>query len=281
MEYDSTTSIHRGVRKRRHHTPPPSEQHIVKKRLLDHLQILSLNPNTENPLVEGTNSNVLKSTRSKSPFESPLFNKKIYDANKILNNQVDANRVVIHNIDQFLKENSDGFDEYMSSKKVDNFEDIDVDCLVIPNIEFLDTKNNVDSSNSSLQAIFYNMFKKRMNGADSGDSETYYQEYISKYWSLVKYYNPQQLVYDIYINWMNVHFENDNDLDMDIDQGELENISEFSEPENKWIKTTSNYGSYYETEVASSHSVDCFSNGLERSPAHRTNLEDDDCMMLD
>ncbi|GME75172.1 unnamed protein product [Ambrosiozyma monospora] len=276
MQYDSTTSIYWGVRKRKHHTPPPIEQHNVKKRLLDHLQILSLDPNAGN-------SSVLKPTRSRSPFESPLFNKKIYDANKIRNNQVDPNRVVIHNIDQFLRENADGFDDYIGSKKVDNFEDIDVDCLVIPNIEFLDAKNNADSTNSSMQAIFYNMFKKRMNGADSGVSETYYQEYISKYWSIVKYYNPRQLVYDTYINWI-ANFKNndDNDLDMDMDtdQGELANIFESSQQENKWIKTTSNYGSYYQTEVPPSYGVYRF-NDKGGSLHDHFDLEEDDCMMLD
>lgn len=169
-----------------------SPQH-AKRRLIDNLHTLSIgkdgkwgtgtgNFDTSSSTFASPNqrANTLFGTFTKEQLKRPLSN---------------PNRVVISNIDKFLHENPDQLD--IIGEKL-QFEDLRKaglnDLAVSCGLDIKKAWNSIISQ-----------YKDKAGQHKSIDDLVYkliWEEYLAKYFSLIKHYNPLKVVWDNYTSWL-------------------------------------------------------------------------------
>lgn len=215
-----------------------THHHPVKRRLVDHLNGLSL----------GFGNN--KSRRK------PLFG--TYTPEQINASMNDPNKVIIRNIDQFLHENPDQLDLIGEKLQLNDLKKAGLDKLIISSgLDLKKAWNNIlsqyksnNKENKDINDIIYKLI---------------WEDYLAKYFSLIKYYNPLKIVWDNYEKWLKKHYTSnqitelphnedlqynqeqfqyeDSDMMMDDDEEELNRLAE----REKYLRDNmSSYGSYYQ-----------------------------------
>lgn len=235
---------------KRHRLQDPfdNNQHAAKRRLVDHLNGLSLalNSNTHSPAdTDSTSKPSLFGSFTKEQLDKPLF---------------DPNKVIIKNIDKFLNENNDQFDDLISEKNLNliDLRNAGLNNLIISsgmdlkkawkNLSNISNISNLSDNpnNNNLNDLIYKLI---------------WDEYVSKYFSLIKYYNPIYLVWNIYLQWEknksnNTNSSSNNNQIIELDDDEMmiddnnsniipDHNTTLSSREQSLHNATSSYGSYY------------------------------------
>ncbi|QPG75187.1 hypothetical protein FOA43_002537 [Brettanomyces nanus] len=122
----------------------------------------------------------------------------------------DSDRIVIHDMDQFLRESSDEVDSLSNQvkdtvgEKIEDFENVDLEKLVIPDL---------DSNSRLREYIAKILVHKREREGETGEIEAgernfYLNQFIKRYMALIRYYNPGLLVWRIYMRWFEENRDN-------------------------------------------------------------------------
>ncbi|GMM32135.1 hypothetical protein DAMA08_048800 [Martiniozyma asiatica (nom. inval.)] len=230
---------------------PPSEQPPTKKRIVSDLSSLHLGSNFSKghgpvKTVFGTfNKQDLNSTPS---YEHP-------------------NKVVINNIDQFLRENPDQLDS------------LDTRELTIDQKALNEAWSRVMDRISSDQNRYSNFNNDKNYSSEEYVSKLVWEEYLNKMFGVIPYYNPLKVIWDNYCKWqeerwrgknqitelnqdfgtgtgtgMGMDMDMDNGMDMNFDSDMRDDAFARHEYNNGyWGEDSlnngmSNYGGYYDQE---------------------------------
>lgn len=188
---------------KRHLPEPIDSQHATKRRLVDHLNGLSIGSNNPRNTSTTTGINSVFGSFTKEQLQKPL---------------VDPNRVVIQNIDQFLRENPDQLDLITEKVQLDDLRKTGLDKLVIScGLDLKKAWNKLISR-----------YKAKDSNSDPNVDDLIYKliwdEYLAKYFSLIKYYDPLKLVWQNFTTWLNKRNNHFSD----------HHIEELNENENKY-----------------------------------------------
>lgn len=258
MFYDSGShgvSFQDGISRphKRHLHDAVDSQHNAKRRLIDHLGNLSIGK-------EGAFGSA--STQSGNGVRPTVFGS--FTDEQLNRPLTDPNRVVIRNIDQFLRENPDQLDLIGEKVKLDDLRKAGLDKLVIScGLDIKKAWNKIASRYRS----------KRPEESKNVDDLVYrliWEEYLAKYFSLIKYYDPLKMVWEKYTRWLKkkqnptvkspyiTELENDGDeimVDEDESGGQEStipvtdannaSINQLSDREQSLRDGTSGYGTYY------------------------------------
>lgn len=235
---------------KRHFQDHYESQRNVKRRLLDNLTSLSLggNPNSAINTKTFNKTNSLFGTYSKTQLHQSFS---------------DPNKVYIKNIDQFLRENTDQLDI--------TGQDISIDDLRKKGLDTLYVSCGLDL-NKAWEKIMdqYRSEDYENKSIDDHICKLIWDDYVSKYFSLITYYDPARLLWTKFLQWFNrnnrpmfnhpniteldndgddimadanINIENSNDHD-DCIQEENE-LRELASREQSIRDGMSSYGSYY------------------------------------
>lgn len=217
----------------------PSEDFPQKRRrLVDHLN--SLNIGQQKHFKQHTNGifgNIPSSGASAATGSN--FNES-------------PNKVFINNIDQFLRENPEKLDIIGSELTFDHElvgEDIFIDKKVLKSAwDKLVCDFNSNGNVSPIKDLL-----NKGTDIDSIVKNLIWKEYLVKYFSLIKYSNPLQLVWQSFLEWQDERMRGKDqihELDMDGDEemgGDNYNfgMTPVTSASSSLDDGTSNYGSYY------------------------------------
>ena len=165
--------------------------HATKRRLIDKIADLRLSSGSvhrHNHLV-----NIFGSVGSN--------NRNIPDYDSYNSN---PDKVVIKDIDQFLRDNSKGDGDTSSiesiGKPITDVENVDLEKLVIPELkenshirEFISKMLVLSRGSADRDTIFRNEKEEKLY---------YYKIYLEKYTAVIPYINPQILLWDAYLRWV-------------------------------------------------------------------------------
>lgn len=190
--------------------------HATKRRLIDKIADLRLSSGSvhrHNHLV-----NIFGSVGSNNP-NIPDYDS--YNSN--------PDKVVIKDIDQFLRDNSNGDGDTNSiesiGKPITDVENVDLEKLVIPELkenshirEFISKMLVLSRGSADRDTIFRNEKEERLY---------YYKIYLEKYMAVIPYINPQILLWNVYLRWVtgNKHNSTGHIVELDGD-GDEEMIDE-------------------------------------------------------
>lgn len=167
--------------KRNHDLSADIYQPSAKRRLIDHMNNLSIGKD-----------NKCFGSSSPNTTASMFGNFSQEQLNRPLN---DPNTVTINNIDQFLHENPDQLDIIGEKIQLDDLCKVGLDKLVIScgldlNKAWDKIITRYKSKNQENQKVDDLVFK------------LIWEEYLAKYFSLIKYYNPLKTVWNKYVKWL-------------------------------------------------------------------------------
>lgn len=165
--------------------------HATKRRLIDRIADLKLSSG----LVYKKNHkvNIFGSVEGNSTSISKYDS---YNAN--------TDRVVIRDIDQFLRDNSNGDRDLGNTEPMDHpitdVENVDLNKLVIPELtenpqirEYISKMLVISRDSANGTEIFRNEQEERLY---------YYRTYVEKYMTIIPYYNPQLMLWSEYLKWI-------------------------------------------------------------------------------
>lgn len=240
-------------------TDPFDSQHNAKRRLVDTLNGLSIGKN------HGYGYPFLDSNSSPSAANAPTSSLFGTFTQEQLNKPLsDPHKVYIKDIDQFLHENPDQLDIIGEKLKLNDLRKAGLDKLVIScGLDIRKAWGNIvnqyrtkNYENKNIDDLIYKMI---------------WEDYIAKYFSLVKFYNPLKVVWDNYQKWLYkknhkayvsdaiteldddgdemmggaVDDDDDDDEFPDNDDYEDDELSRLASREQSLRDGMSSYGSYY------------------------------------
>ncbi|VEU24240.1 DEKNAAC105433 [Brettanomyces naardenensis] len=188
---------------------PTDYSHATKRRLIDNLEKLHLSD-------DGS-----KRKHSKNglfgEIEDDGTDMSDYDGY-----YSDSDRIVIPDIDQYLRENQQ--DERTAQTdtpigdRIEDFQNVDLEKLIIPDF----------SSKSRIRDYIARKLMLDTEGKKVGQEGTSYEKlyylrkYVAKYFSLIKYYDPKTLVWRVYLRWKRRRKDEDEDEDEEMidDEGD-------------------------------------------------------------
>lgn len=248
------TQTHSGTFRphKRHLQEPLDAQHHAKRRLVDHLGNLSIGQggggfgfSADQNSANGARPSVFGSF-TQEQLKRPLS---------------DPNRVIIRNIDQFLRENPDQLDLIGEKVQLDDLRKAGLDKLVVScGLDIKKAWSKIVSRYRSKQPV-----GEHNTDVDELVYKLIWEEYLAKYFSLIKYYDPLKMVWQKYTTWLQkkrnptlkspyiTELDSDGDdimVDED-DEGPAVatdanvDVDELSEREQSLRDGTSGYGSYY------------------------------------
>ncbi|KGK38626.1 hypothetical protein JL09_g2220 [Pichia kudriavzevii] len=149
--------------------------HNAKRRLVENLNELTLGRANMRGKTSGIFGNI-----SKEQLKRPL---------------TDPNKVIIQNIDQFLQENPEQLDIIGRSLQLDDLKKAGLDGLVVACgldlkkvwTSIVDRYKNGGSSNKGVDDLIHKMI---------------WDEYLAKYFSVIKHYDPFKVMWKSYVQWL-------------------------------------------------------------------------------
>ena len=193
MFYNNISQEHSGTFRphKRHLQEPLDSQHHAKRRLVDHLGNLSIGhggggngfgfPAGQND-ADGARPSVFGS------FTQEQLNRPMSD----------PNRVIIRNIDQFLRENPDQLDLIGEKVQLDDLRKAGLDKLVVScGLDIKKAWSKIVSRYRSKQPA-----EEDKTDVDGLVYKLIWEEYLAKYFSLIKYYDPLKMVWQKYAAWL-------------------------------------------------------------------------------
>lgn len=215
----------------------PVESHGTKRRLVDTMANLELSPARPKK----------RRIRKKSIFGS-LENTPI-GGYETTNN---PDKIIIRDIDQFLRDNDSkqiSKKKFDIAKRIDNVEDVDLEKLVIPDLG-KNTKLREYIAKRLVQARV-NKSPDQLDANEKDESLYYLRKYIEDYMSVLKYYNPQLLIWYLYMAAKTHEYDNDDGKIVELDNDGDEPMSPIDEP----IENRTEFSNDYAYNVGQASSI--------------------------
>ncbi|ODV83114.1 hypothetical protein CANARDRAFT_177903 [[Candida] arabinofermentans NRRL YB-2248] len=239
-------------------------------------------------------SDPLYTRKTRSPSPSTIFLSDYLDPSSTLPqfDNISKDKVVISNIDQFLKENPDNLDDGVDIRNITDIRDLDMEKIVIPKLELLRCLGfkESDLQEEKVKESVNRIFKQKLKDSNLQvvtsitNSDVLQDLYLLKFWSLIEYYDPGLVTYSSFVKYIErLKLQNDldkdshrfEDLDNDGDQ-DMDSVNVVEPKKNRRISNgqkyknwTSHYGSYYQP----------FDTTENSNELHEIKDADDDIMM--
>lgn len=166
---------------KRHLHDTMDSQHNVKRRLVDHLNGLSIGKNHMPSFPsEDKPSSTLFGSFTKEQLNKPL---------------VDPHKVYIRNIDQFLHENPDQLDVIGEKLNLEDLRRAGLDKLVVSC--GLDIRKAWEKITAQYKSKNY-----ENKNIDDLIYKMIWEDYLAKYFSLIRFYDPLKMVWQRYTAWL-------------------------------------------------------------------------------